>query len=121
MTEKKTIRLDGKTIVEKIEVAGSQLIGEVKRVLREGNVRRLRLKDKDGDFSVEMPVTVGVIAGGAVALTAPWLAVLGVVAGLIANVEIEIERVEAEPEAPGAAAAGTTAPGAGDADGGTTG
>jgi hypothetical protein len=45
---------------------------------------------------LELPVTAGVIVGGAVALTAPWLAVLGVVAGLIARIEIEVER-EGEP------------------------
>ncbi len=88
-----------KTFVEQIEVAGTQLIDEVKRLVREGNVRRLRLKDKDGDFVLELPVTAGVLVGGAVVLTAPWLAVLGVLAGLIARIQIEVEREEA-PQAP---------------------
>lgn len=96
--EKKTdeTRTEKRTIVESVEVAGNQVVDEVKRLVHEGNVRRIKLADKDGDFSLELPVTVGVLAGGALALTAPWLAVLGVVAALIARVQIEVEREEDE-------------------------
>jgi hypothetical protein len=41
---------------------------------------------------VEMPLNVGVVAGGVVALAAPGLAVLGVLAGLVAKVRIEVVR-----------------------------
>ena len=77
---------------ETIEVAGSQVIDQVKKLIQQGNVRQLKVTAKDSDFSLEMPMTVGVLIGGAVALTAPWLAVLGVVAGLVTNVVIEVER-----------------------------
>ena len=89
------------TFWETVEVAGSQLLDEVKRLIKEGNVRRLRIKAKDGDFHLEMPVTVGVLVGGAMVLAAPWLAVLGVIGGLIAKLTIEVEREapKAEPEA----------------------
>ena len=89
-----------RTFSETIEVAGSQVIEQVKRLIREGNVRQLKVTAKDSDFSLEMPMTVGVLIGGAVALTAPWLAVLGVVAGLVTRVVIEVEREDpAEPPA----------------------
>ena len=97
------------TFWETIEVAGNQLLDEVKKLLKEGNVRRLRIKDKDGDFSVEMPVTIGVLVGGAMVLAAPWLAILGVLGGLIAKLTIEVER-EA-PEAGEAAGEESTATG----------
>ncbi len=100
MTETKQSDDDKReTFWETIEVAGNQLIDEVKRLVREGNVRRLRIKDKDGDFSLEMPVTVGVLVGGAMVLAAPMLAVLGVIGGLIAKLRIEVEREETEGEA----------------------
>ena len=92
-----------RTFSETIEVAGSQVIDQVKRLIREGNVRQLKVTAKDSDFSLEMPMTVGVLIGGAVALTAPWLAVLGVVAGLVSKVVIDVEReapVETPAEAP---------------------
>jgi hypothetical protein len=98
-----------RSIVEVIEVAGGQLVDKVKRLVKEGNVRQLKLRADDGDFSLEMPMTIGVIAGGAVALSAPWLALLGVLAALVTKVKIEVER-EAAPEAEAPEAAKTTEP-----------
>ena len=83
MDESKSADEKPRTFSETIEVAGSQVIDQVKRVIREGNVRQLKITAKDSDFSLEMPMTVGVLIGGAVALTAPWLAVLGVIAGFV--------------------------------------
>lgn len=80
-----------RTWTETIEVAGNDLIRQVKDLVKSGNVKNLKIKAGD-DFSLEMPVTVGVIAGGVVALTAPWLAVLGVVAAMVTHVRIEVER-----------------------------
>ena len=97
-TEAKT-----RTFSETIEVAGNQVIDQVKRLIKEGNVRQLKITAKDSDFSLEMPMTVGVLIGGAVALTAPWLAILGVVAALVTKVVIDVERetpAETPTEAP---------------------
>lgn len=87
-----------RTVFEEIEVAGKDLVDEVKRLVKEGNVRSVRIHARDGDFALEMPLTIGVVAGGAVVLTAPWLAVLGVLAAMVARLRLEIEREE-EPEA----------------------
>ena len=88
---------DGKkTFTEEIEVAGTQLVERVKDLAEEGNVRQLRIKSADDDVYMEMPLTIGVLAGGAVALAAPWLAVLGAFAALVARVKIEVVR-EVEP------------------------
>lgn len=84
----------GKTIIEEMEVAGSQLVDKVKDLVRQGNVRQLKLWVEGGDFTLELPMTVGVIAGGALVLTAPWLAILGVIAALVTKVKIEVEREE---------------------------
>lgn len=79
---------------EEIRVSGHNLIEKVKDLIKEGNVRQLRIHAEDGDFSLEMPVTIGVLAGGVVTLAAPWLAVLGVIAALVTQVKIEVEREE---------------------------
>jgi hypothetical protein len=90
----------GRTIREEIEVGGAQLVEKVKHLIREGNVRQLRILAEDGETKLEMPLTIGVIAGGAVALAAPWLAVLGVIAALVKHVKIEVEREAETPELP---------------------
>ncbi|MAZ16856.1 MAG: hypothetical protein CL535_11080 [Ahrensia sp.] len=81
-----------KTFTEEIEIAGDKLIERIKEIVEEGNVRSLRLKASDGDIVLETPLTIGVVAGGAVALAAPWLAVLGVVAALVTHVTVEVVR-----------------------------
>ena len=87
-----TQKTESRTIVETIDVAGSQVIDHVNQLVRAGNVRHLKVHAKDSDFSLEMPMTVGVLVGGAVVLTAAWLAMLGVIAGLMTKVQIEVER-----------------------------
>lgn len=92
-------RLDQKrTFTEEIELAGNELVERVKDLLTEGNVRQLRLKAEDGDIYLETPLTIGVLAGGAVALAAPWLAILGAVAALVTRVKVEIVREEDDDE-----------------------
>ncbi|MCR4281623.1 MAG: DUF4342 domain-containing protein [Bauldia sp.] len=93
-----------KTFTEEIEVAGSQLVARVKELFAEGNVRRLRIKSADGDLILEIPLTVGALAGGAVALAAPWLALIGAFAGLVARAKLEIVR-DSSKESAGSASA----------------
>jgi hypothetical protein len=88
-----------RTITEEFEIAGNQLVEQIKKLIAEGNVRRIRIKDAEGDIYLETPLTIGTIAGGAVVLAAPWLAVLGVLAALIARVKIEVVREAREGEA----------------------
>ncbi|MGQ9886919.1 MAG: DUF4342 domain-containing protein [Aggregatilineales bacterium] len=81
-----------KTLTEEIEVAGSQLVEQVKRLVEQGNIRRLIIRNTDDNVILEMPLTVGAVAGGAIVLAAPWLAALGAFAALVARVKIEIVR-----------------------------
>ena len=96
-----------KTFTEEIEVAGSQLVDEVNRLVAEGNVRKLQIRTEKGDVFLSVPLTAGAIAGGVVAVAAPWLAVIGAIAGLMGKVKIEVARTDtvapdpaAEGEAP---------------------
>lgn len=96
-----------RTVFEEIEVTGGQLIDKIKELIRHGNIRTLRVRAGDG-FALEMPMTVGALAGGVVVLTAPWLAVIGVIAAMVAHVKIEVEREVDVPDTTAATAA--TAP-----------
>ena len=85
-----------RTWAEEIEVAGERLVEKVKELAEEGNIRRLRVIEPDGDVAVDIPLTVGAIAGGAVVLAAPVLAILGAVAVFATKVRIEVTRGEDE-------------------------
>jgi hypothetical protein len=80
------------TWTEEIVVAGGELIAQVKKLVAEGNVRRLIIKKPSGEVMVEIPLTAGVVAGGAVLLIAPVLAALGALAALLAEVKLEVVR-----------------------------
>lgn len=72
---------------ESIKVEGGELLEKVKSLVREGNVRRIVIRQ--GDRSVaEFPLTVGVV--GTVA--APILAAVGALAALLTNCTIEVQR-----------------------------
>ena len=85
---------DDRTWVEEIEVSSDKLKGKVEGLAAEASVRRIRIKEPDGDIAVDIPLTVGAVAGGAFVLAAPILALIGVVAAFFAKVKIEVVREE---------------------------
>jgi hypothetical protein len=80
---------------EEFKVKSEEVIGKVKELLHEGNVRKLIIKDEDGKTYLEIPVTIGIIG----AVFAPALAAVGAVAAMVANLKIEVIREE-EPASP---------------------
>lgn len=88
MTENK----EDKSWIEEIEVVGEQLVEKIKELAQESQVRRVRILQPDGDIAVDIPLTVGAIAGGALVLAAPILAVVGAIAAFATKVKIEIVR-----------------------------
>ncbi|MFH1650761.1 MAG: DUF4342 domain-containing protein [Chloroflexota bacterium] len=83
------------TASEKFKVSGKEVVEKVKQIIREGNVRRVRLIH-DGKTILEIPLTVGapVVAVGILAV--PVLAALGAFAALVTECTIEVEKVEKE-------------------------
>jgi len=92
-----------KGVWEEIEVASSELVDSVKKLAAEGSVRKMKIIADDGDVFFEAPLNIGLAVSGVVVLAAPWLAVLGVVAGLVKKVKIEVERVPEDDAADTAA------------------
>lgn len=73
---------------DEFSVKGEELLSKVKELVREGNVRRIIIKDEHGKTIVEIPLTVGVVG----MLLAPALAAVGAVAALVADCTISVER-----------------------------
>lgn len=76
--------------IEEIEVAGEELLARVKQLAADNKVKRIRIVEPDGDIALEIPLTYGAIAGGAVVLAAPVLAVLGTLGAFAARLKIEV-------------------------------
>jgi uncharacterized membrane protein YvbJ len=79
-----------KVTSEEFSVSGSNLVDRVNELLHEGNVTRIIVKNEQGKQLLEIPATVGVLG----VVLAPWLAALGVIAALVANCRIVVERRE---------------------------
>ncbi len=84
--------------IEEIRVRGAEAVDRVKELFAEGNVRKVVLKKENGDILFELPLTAGVLAGGAVTLMAPVIAAIGAAAAFLAHVRIEIHRSEDEDD-----------------------
>jgi hypothetical protein len=75
---------------ESWQVRGGELIEAAKRLIHEGNVRRVVVKQDDRTVA-EFPLTAGVVG----AALAPALAAIGAIAALLTECVIEVERAEA--------------------------
>ncbi|MFA5308972.1 MAG: DUF4342 domain-containing protein [Dehalococcoidales bacterium] len=77
---------------EKFTVSSDQVVNKIKQLIREGNIRRVRLIH-DGRTIIEIPLSVGapVVAVGIMA--APLLAAVGAFAALVTECTIEVEKV----------------------------
>lgn len=73
---------------EEFKVSGDDVIATVKKILAEGNARRIIIKGESGDTLVEFPLTVGAVG----LLLAPILAAVGAIAALVTKCTIVVER-----------------------------
>ncbi len=81
------------TTKEKFTVSGGQLVDKVKQLIREGNVRKVRIIHKEKTV-LEIPLTIGAPVAAVGILVAPLLAALGAFAALVTECTIEVEKVE---------------------------
>jgi hypothetical protein len=86
------------TYKESFKVAGQQLVDAVKKLLHEGNVRRVIIKHGTHTIA-EFPLTVGVVG----VVLAPMLAAVAAIAAIIQECTVEVERIEKPDGKQGAA------------------
>ena len=79
--------------VEEVQVLGRDLVDKVKSLIHEGNVRRIIVRDQQGNTFVEIPVTVAAVS----AVLAPVLAAVGAISALVAQFTIVVIRAEDKP------------------------
>ena len=84
---------DETTRTEAFSIDGETLVSTVKKLVHEGNIRRVSVENKDGRTLLEIPLTFGV--GGALLL--PTWAALGAVAAMVTECKLVVERVDASP------------------------
>ncbi len=73
---------------EEFAFSGDTLLAKIKEIIREGNIRRVLIKNEEGKVLVDIPLTVGVVG----TLLAPQLAAIGAIAALVIRGSILIEK-----------------------------
>lgn len=89
-----------RTISEELEMAGSQVFERVQEMIRQGNVRRVVIRSADGKTLIDTTLTIGALAGGALALIAGPLvtAMAAIGVAVVGRVRVEIVREVSEAE-----------------------
>ena len=75
---------------EEFAISGEKLISTIKKLVRQGNIRRITIKNKEGKTLIEIPLTLGVVG----AMLLPTLAAIGAIAALVTECTIVVEKTE---------------------------
>lgn len=79
---------------EEFKVSGNDVMKKIKELIKEGNIRKITIKGKDGKNIAEFPLTIGVV--GTVIL--PVLAAIGTIVALVAECTISVEKETEDPK-----------------------
>jgi len=73
---------------EQFKVYGHEALRKIKELIKEGNIRRIIIKNEKGKILMEIPVTFAVVG----TVFAPVLAAIGALAAVLNKCTIEVER-----------------------------
>ena len=74
------------------QVSAEKLVEKFREVTKDASVKRVIVKDDKGKVLLSIPVTWGAAGALATLALAPWLAALGVIAGIATRCTLEVER-----------------------------
>ena len=77
-----------KTTEEEFKISGDRIVEKIKALIKEGNVRRITIKNEQGVTLIVIPLTVAIIG----TVLAPVLAAVGALAALLTRCTIVVER-----------------------------
>ena len=86
MSEQDNAAEAGRT--EEHKVGGDGLVAKIKELIREGNIRRISIKNDEGKTLIEIPLTIGVVG----LAFSPVLAAVGALAALAADFTLVVEK-----------------------------
>lgn len=73
---------------EEFKLSGDEIIEKIKSIVKEGNARKIIIKNENGETVAEFPLTVGAVG----ALLAPILAAVGAIAALLTKCTLVVEK-----------------------------
>ena len=73
---------------EEFKISGDRVVAKIKELIKEGNIRRIIIKNEVGETLMEIPLTFALVG----TVIAPILAAVGALAALMTNCTIIVER-----------------------------
>jgi hypothetical protein len=73
---------------ETFNVSGDEILAKIKEIIKEGNARRIIIKNEKDEIIMEFPLTIGAIG----VVLAPIFAAVGALAALVTSCTIEVEK-----------------------------
>lgn len=80
------------TIIDEIHVAGKDLLKQIKKLIKDGNVKRIIIQNKKGERLLDMPLSLGAASMGGMMLLAPFLSAISFIALMVSEATILVER-----------------------------
>lgn len=80
---------------QEFKLHGDTVVGKLKELIHEGDIRRITIQNEDGHTLIEIPLTIGVVG----ALLLPVWAAVGAIAALVAHLTLVVERTDELPPA----------------------
>ena len=77
---------------EVFQVSPEKLVEKFKEISKDASVKRIVVKNENGKTILSIPVTWGAAGAVATLALAPWLAALGVIAGIATKCTLEVEK-----------------------------
>ena len=77
-----------KSTHESFKVSGDEILSKVKEIIKEGNARKIIIKNDKDEIIMEFPLTIGAIG----VVLAPIFAAVGTLAALATNCTIVVEK-----------------------------
>lgn len=81
-----------KTIVDELKGTANQIKEQVEKLIKEGNARRVIVKNEEGKILFESQLTIGVAGSAILAFSAPVLTALSAVLLYATNYRVYLER-----------------------------
>jgi hypothetical protein len=85
---KKSKQTEQEVRQEQFKLYGHEVLEKVKKLIKEGNVRRIIIKNEKDKVLMEIPVTIAVVG----TIFAPVLAAVGALAALVSKCTLVVEK-----------------------------
>ena len=73
---------------EEFNINGELLVSTVKQLIHQGDIRRISIKDEQGQVLIEIPL----LAGAIVAMAVPVLAAVGAIGAIVSKLTVVVEK-----------------------------